>query len=224
MPATTTLNPTTRKANKEDPVEAFFGFFEGMVCPAPSTFQRGANDPQKDPDMVDYVFEHVESYVCADERTLPDEDNVGMENNYNLDRDNSLLSDNQLQERQHRQGGAAAVGRDGKKIKPIGEKGDVIDYVFGHVESYVCQEDNTLDDDDYYGNRPQQQQQSRQHHDPTPRTRMVTPPREIDVPMDVPVRNFDRYSSEFDDEFASRGRGGRDEDEIQLYFRPVPTK
>eukprot|EP00525_Craspedostauros_australis_P011539 CAMPEP_0198113444 /NCGR_PEP_ID=MMETSP1442-20131203/5115_1 /TAXON_ID= /ORGANISM="Craspedostauros australis, Strain CCMP3328" /LENGTH=229 /DNA_ID=CAMNT_0043770531 /DNA_START=643 /DNA_END=1332 /DNA_ORIENTATION=- len=224
MSTTTETKHLTTKS--PDALDSFFGMVEGLVCPSPTALQSNAREEPTEPDVVDYVFEHVESYICADERTVEDESEQVTP--YNIGRDNSLVTDESLRDTQPDPQGEL-LGRPApvkKSIKPIGQRGDVIDYVFENVESLVCRDDTTLgsEEEDIIRQMGNDQGKRQQAVPTDPYGRRATPPTEIDVDwqMDVPVRDFDRYSPTFGDGNAttSAAHDYKEQDEIRLFFRP----
>jgi hypothetical protein len=136
------------------------------------------NKPE--PNVLDYVFEHVESFVCQEDAPEP---------GLLLVEDNELRRDNSLVEADHR-GNPTRLQTQRNIIKPPGQDGDMLDYVFEHVESLVCTEDLP---DDAFENAP---------------IKTVTPPRHNDMAYRAAKKRLENiYNAE-------------DEDEIQLYFRP----
>jgi hypothetical protein len=83
-------------------------------------------------DVLDYVFEHVESLVGCQEGA-PEPGVLYDDQRVELQRDNSLL--------ETEEDGRPARLQTQRKIKPLGQEGDMIDYVFDHVESLTCAED-----------------------------------------------------------------------------------
>ena len=94
--------------------------------------------PEPKVDTLDYVFEHVESFTCRDEKqsepnVLLVEQDTALKN-HTFDRDNSLLQTD------HR-GRPAELNTQRKTKKQLGKEGDMLDYVFEHTESFICGED-----------------------------------------------------------------------------------
>lgn len=126
--------------SKTDVIDRFFSWGETTFCP---------HDAVKDSiplqeDSLDYVFDGVESFVCRN-GAANDEMPIGQP--LTLQRDNSLIEAcNSIQAKfvktktktaKETTTTAAAERRD---IKPIGERGDILDFCFEHVESYACGE------------------------------------------------------------------------------------
>eukprot|EP00429_Kryptoperidinium_foliaceum_P001561 CAMPEP_0176005936 /NCGR_PEP_ID=MMETSP0120_2-20121206/2463_1 /TAXON_ID=160619 /ORGANISM="Kryptoperidinium foliaceum, Strain CCMP 1326" /LENGTH=149 /DNA_ID=CAMNT_0017338659 /DNA_START=241 /DNA_END=690 /DNA_ORIENTATION=- len=99
---------------------------ENRCCPS-------SYKPEPNPDTLDYVFEHVESFTCKHEEKEPETSFRELE----IHRDNSMV--------EFDGNGAPCPARADRKIKPIGQQGDALDYVFENVERYACNE--TMPDD-----------------------------------------------------------------------------
>lgn len=110
-----------------DVLDRFFNWSERTFCPH-NLVQKNMEEP----DVLDYVFQNVESFVCQED--LSDEPELLIsDQKMGLKRDNSLL--------ETEQDGRPALLQTQRKIKPFGQDGDLIDVVFEHVESFVCAED-----------------------------------------------------------------------------------
>jgi hypothetical protein len=70
-----------------------------------------------------------ESFTCRQEEKEPDVEYL----DHGIKRDNSLVEANE-----HGQPVPRQIER---KIKPFGQQGDFVDYVFEHAETYTCNED-----------------------------------------------------------------------------------
>ena len=122
--------------SKEDVIDRFFTFFEAKVC---------SDIPvSEEPDRLDDVFEKVESFACRGDDGVVPTDSSDIQPRM-LNRDNSMM-DNSLIE------ACNSVSSKWKQksfraptLKPVGEKGDIVDVVFGQVESYTCGETGELD-------------------------------------------------------------------------------
>jgi len=155
------------KGGSTDALERFFSGWESLFC-APRSVESLSKDRVDDPDVLDYVFESVESFTCADEASydgkckdpfstpprfrreqfhFQQQQPRGYSDDMSLRRENSLL--------EHGANGAPAMltTQRGKQrtISRLGEQGDFLDYCFEHVESYVCSDGSLVDTDDYYG-------------------------------------------------------------------------
>lgn len=115
----------SRPFGNMDAFESMFEWAETSFCPAAMRNYK----PESKPDTLDYVFDHVESFTCRQEEKEPD---VVYNRPMGLARDNSLL----LPE------SSSGPTRKSNEptIKPFGQRGDLVDYVFEHVESYACNE------------------------------------------------------------------------------------
>jgi hypothetical protein len=89
-----------------------------------------------DPDVLDYVFENVESFICATDAAVPRSgvgSPIGEKELLLLDNTNNMLvlkRDNNI----------VAEGSNGKpaQLLTTTRQGDLLGYCFEHVESYVC--------------------------------------------------------------------------------------
>lgn len=144
------IRPSVPSRSKDDVLERFFSWSEAAICPY--IVPRDAK--LEDAPVMDYVFENVESFVCAEQAPhmlLEDAETsslVGGDDGYHphrLERDNSLV---EVGPNGHsgvpsvtRRGGNQR-GRGGvqtrTKIQPLGSEGDILDYVFEKTESYTC--------------------------------------------------------------------------------------
>lgn len=141
-------------AKSRDVLDRFFSGWENVFC-APRSMESYAKDVPDEPSVLDYVFEHVESFTCADETASYQNDpfftqsrhaEFGDEphfrefsdrkDSFDIRRENSLVE----------QGPNGApelltTTRQRGRISSLGEEGDLLDYCFEHVESYVCNTD-----------------------------------------------------------------------------------
>lgn len=138
--------------SKDDVIERFFSQFEVTLCPYILT--ENSKVLNEDAPVLDYVFESVESFTCAEDAPhLLLEEAAGMATDdgdqhrqpHTLQRDNSLVEPCPqgfpvtLETR--RRGGkitSTTTGNNKKKIQPLGKEGDLIDYVFDRTEAYAC--------------------------------------------------------------------------------------
>jgi hypothetical protein len=117
-----------------DFLDRMFDWTEGAFCPHKVT----KDTPEPKENLLDYVFTHVESYTCNDNEKgeepgvlFVEQGSIGK--NHTFDRDNSLLEPGHF--------GKPAQLQTQRKKKAVGRDGDMLDYVFEHVESYVCADD-----------------------------------------------------------------------------------
>lgn len=129
-------------SNNRDVLDKVFEWTERFLCPTPKTHDELRNMPEPKTDMLDYVFEHTESLVCHQQHQQGDGDEdhpyLLEEGQQDMQRDNSLIEPGEqimTTNRRQRQ----------RPIKSIGQEGDVIDYVFEHVESLVCVDSSALE-------------------------------------------------------------------------------
>ena len=147
-------NSGTINAKSRDSLDRFFSGWENVCC-APRSMESYAKEVPDDPTVLDYVFEHVESFTCADETasyqndpffSQPRHAEFGDEphfrqftdgkDSFDIKRENSLLEEGP--------NGAPELlttTRQRSLISSLGEEGDLLDYCFEHVESYVCNTD-----------------------------------------------------------------------------------
>jgi hypothetical protein len=123
---------------KPDVLDRFFSWGESTFCSHDAV--KGTIPLRED--NLDFVFEHVESLVCREDVAA---DKMPRGQALKLERDNSLIEAcTTLQAKIVKKKSAWEVEpsqrRDGK---PTGEKRDVLDYCFDHVESYACGENAT---------------------------------------------------------------------------------
>jgi hypothetical protein len=117
--------------SKEDVIDRFFSWAEEAVC-------RDVSISEEE-DKLDHVFEHVESFVCRGDDTPPPKETVKGDH-MALHRDNSLLEAcNSVSSK------FKARKQHAPSLKPVGEKGDILDYCFDQVETYACGEGATGD-------------------------------------------------------------------------------
>ena len=134
-----------------DVLDRLFSGWENVFC-APRSMETYAKEVPEEPDVLDYVFEHVESFTCADETASYQDDpfftqprHAEFENqphfrefsdakgSFDIKRENSLVEEGP--------NGAPELlttTRPQRRIASLGEEGDLLDYCFEHVESYVC--------------------------------------------------------------------------------------
>lgn len=93
-------------------------------------------------DELDYVFDHVESFVCRGDDVTQGRNDTPSGQPRSLTRDNSIIDNNSILE-----AACQSVSSKYKKktqrarsVKPMGEKGDILDLCFDQVESYACGE------------------------------------------------------------------------------------
>jgi hypothetical protein len=114
---------------KEDMLDRMFEWTERAFCPASMKNMK----PEPKEDVLDFVFTHVESFSCQEQAPPQEPDVLYTTDGRELERDNSLV--------QTDPSGRPSRLRTTRKIKPLGQEGDLVDYVFEHVESLVCAED-----------------------------------------------------------------------------------
>jgi len=175
MTATTTMSmPTTtaldRPNRSPDVIERFFSWGETAFC-APRSIESLANEKAEVPDVLDYVFEHVESFTCTEgpesesyepqqykspHEQLLHQQLVRRKQGYvgsvkDSSFDLSLRRENSLVE-----SGSNGVPyilpttRNPSSIERFGQDGDILDYCFDHVESFVCTEGREIENPESY--------------------------------------------------------------------------
>lgn len=160
------------KNSNPDVLERFFAGWEAAFCGAPRSIQTLATEAVEEPGVLEYVFEHVESFTCTDDRSLSNDpfshnpqhnqhnqhafyekgNNSNSNNSFDLQlrRENSLLEEGPNGAPTYL--ATVRTRRDSQSslISKLGEEGDLLDYCFEHVESYVCTEGMELVDDKHY--------------------------------------------------------------------------
>jgi hypothetical protein len=104
---------------KDDVLERFFEWSETAFCPHNIT--KDEIPPEED--VLDYVFEHVESFACAQ-----DDERLSNGQPRTLQRDNSLVD------------GYPTMTHRGRQIQPLGQERDILDSCFEQIEAYACKE------------------------------------------------------------------------------------
>lgn len=116
--------------SKEDVIERFFSWAEDAVC------RDNVKEFAPEEDNLDYVFDNVESFVCRGDDAVSKESSDVRP--MTLQRDNSLTEACNSVSSKFKARSSRAPS-----LKPVGEKGDILDYCFDQVESYTCGEDAT---------------------------------------------------------------------------------
>lgn len=215
--------------HKPDFLERFFSGWENAFC-APRSVEALSKEAPGEPDVLDYVFDHVESYTCAgssmEEEYPPPPGYERREQNsldgskYSLElvRDNSLL--------EHEQSGAPKYlepldARQNSLLSSLGHEGDILDLCFERVESYVCTEGREVYDENRGGslksskgspkaNRPPMRNTTNQHRYAS-REVSHPIPSEISTQRKRKKKNRRPKQNVYPDE----------EDNILLYYRPI---
>ena len=165
------------ESRNDTALDRFFAGWENVFC-AHRSIETYSREVAEEPNVLDYVFEHVESFTCADDESLSyqndpffayphfqqhhqEQQQLGNEPHFrefppdskddlSLKRENSLVEQGPngapamlLTTRQRREPG-------GLMIAKMGQEGDLLDYCFEHVESFVCNTEasTTLGDND----------------------------------------------------------------------------
>ena len=175
-----------RSSSSNGVLDSFFSGWENVFC-APRSIETYSKEVAEEPDVLDYVFDHVESFTCVEEssyqndpffhgnyRDGDDRSKNGSSFDYNNDlsfkRENSLVEEGP-------NGAPAylATTRQPSAIAKIGQEGDLLDYCFEHVESFVCNTNDGEekeygiyddDDDEQQQQRPQSKKSSTHHRTP----------------------------------------------------------
>lgn len=179
------------REKRPDVLDVVFGWAERAFCPT-SLINKAIADGE-DEDTLDYVFEHVESFVCREQEERAEPDVLYIENGLArqhviFGQGDSMTRDNSLIEERPSPNDEAVRSTTKRTIKPLGHQGDVIDYVFEHVESFVCSEE-----------MPTAEQYQRDRYQP-----------DVDEFDDMVYRAAKHRIETIRDP----------EDEIQVYFRP----
>jgi hypothetical protein len=255
----------TRSNINKDVLDLVFEWTEKIMCPSGDTTNRSsaaaAIQDEPDEDMLDYVFDHVESFTCRDkiagDRRARDDEYPGVEPS-DFTRDNSLVEEGPPMEtirpvRQPRGGGQRQQQRSApapvehtsqqqqlalsSPAPPVDGDNDLIDYVFEHVESFVCADpieippQRTVALHSTKRNVKKAKGQAATTTTPTadkvPSTVQVTPsPKQGHATKTTTTTTTSgrgnktrrRYYYDEEDEVIEQ------EDEIQLFFRPETTK
>jgi hypothetical protein len=186
MPPTSRYGVAFGDANDNDSrrsngvLESFFSGWENVFC-APRSIETYSKEVAEEPDVLDYVFDHVESFTCVEESSYQndpffhgnyrDDDDDGSKNGsfgYNDNNDLSFKRENSLVE----QGPNGAPAYLATTRQPIGQEGDLLDYCFEHVESFVCNtndgEEGDYGYDDQQNHQPQSKKSKSSTHHRTP--------------------------------------------------------
>ena len=134
--------------SQKDALDSFFEWTERLVCPVddggkPAQSNNRAIVPSEpDEDLLDYTFTAVESFTCNDDRAYSSRRGGGGGgcDNYQLQAPSEpsyLTRDNSLVESLP----GSAVPTTRAVQRPRRNDNDMIDYVFEHVESFVCTDD-----------------------------------------------------------------------------------
>ena len=149
------------KRSQKDALDSFFEFTERLMCPIDDgdnsnnkmknrrakTQQSALVPNEPDEDLLDYTFNAVESFTCVDDGGRSGRDGhyhngyprhggpAPSEPSY-LTRDNSLV-----ESLPGNAGGPPSSSSRAIQKRRTNRDGDVIDYVFEHVESFVCADD-----------------------------------------------------------------------------------
>mmetsp|Transcript_27520 Transcript_27520/g.31556 ORF Transcript_27520/g.31556 Transcript_27520/m.31556 type:complete len:376 (+) Transcript_27520:140-1267(+) len=134
--------------SKTDVIERFFSWSETTFCPHHTgKIPFSQADGRKDEDMLEYVFDNVESFTCA-APPLTDRngkqpflaDNKRNSNSSNSNSNNNTHYLNEDENSLVEEGQVPVKGRPRRSVRHSGD--DMLDYCFDHVESLVCTEGN----------------------------------------------------------------------------------
>ena len=236
--------------NHPDALERFFGGWEAAFCGAPRSIQTLATEVVEEPDVLDYVFEHVESFTCTDDRSLRNDPFAqprldpphnpspqmmyakGSNNNsfddLSLRRENSLLEEGPNGAPTYL---ATARRRPPSRISKLGDEGDLLDYCFEHVESYVCattegheRADVDVDGTHFHKGTPTRntthQPQPQRHSHRTNRSSPPSPESAHPIPR---VISTSATRSKKKKRRQKQNYYPDEEDNILLYYRPTKT-
>ncbi|KAG7343053.1 hypothetical protein IV203_020998 [Nitzschia inconspicua] len=121
--------------SKADVVDRFFSWGETTFCP---------HDAVKDSiplqeDNLDYVFNHMESFICREDVTESPSNPPAT-----LERENSLVEAcKNVQAKLIKRNEMKAIPSCHKSKSAVGERRDILDYCFDHLESFACGEKAT---------------------------------------------------------------------------------
>eukprot|EP00531_Pseudo-nitzschia_arenysensis_P008532 CAMPEP_0116134262 /NCGR_PEP_ID=MMETSP0329-20121206/10551_1 /TAXON_ID=697910 /ORGANISM="Pseudo-nitzschia arenysensis, Strain B593" /LENGTH=247 /DNA_ID=CAMNT_0003628959 /DNA_START=32 /DNA_END=775 /DNA_ORIENTATION=+ len=217
-----------------DLLERFFSGWEGVFCTTRSV-ETLSKQVVEEPILLDYVFDHVESFTCADDMSYQDDPflltpsrrqhtHPGYPEDASKDSyDLALKRENSLVE-QGPNGAPAYMltTRQPNRIAGCGKEGDLLDYCFEHVESFVCNNEPG----DYHGDRSQSKSGKSSQRTPMRNTtnhqrrQQTSPeisrpiPRVISTPRKKKKKRRNRHKQNYYPD---------EEDNILLYYRPMKT-
>jgi len=247
------------KRDNPDVLECFFAGWEAAFCGAPRSIQTLATEAVEEPGVLEYVFEHVESFTCTDDRSLSN-DPFSHNHNHNqhnqhafYEKGNNSNSNNSFDLQLRRENSLLEEGPNGAPtylstvrtrrnsqsslISKLGEEGDLLDYCFEHVESYVCTEGMELVDDKHYHHH---KGNNTHHTQKTPMRNTTNQQQHYNGSSNVNVNRSSTYSPESSHPIPrviststtrSKKKKRRqkqnyypdEEDNILLYYRPTKT-
>jgi hypothetical protein len=232
---------TSRRRSHPDVLERFFSGWEATFC-APRSIKSLANEADEEPDVLDYVFEHVESFTCTEGSLNNDpfftappyaqqqqqqqqqhafyDGSTTTKDSFDLSlrRENSLVEEGPNGTPTY-----LATTRQPSLLAKLGEEGDLLDYCFEHVESYVCTEVREVENEQRgsYSKESSSRKdrtpmrnttnQHRRHYNNTPETSHPIP-RLISTTRDKKKKRRQKKNYYPDEE-----------DNILLYYRPMKT-
>lgn len=219
------------QARSQDALERFFSGWESAFC-APRSIEALSNEVVVEPDVLDYVFEHVESFSCADEslmndpfyhRTSPNRPQKGFMDGPTDSFDLSLKRENSLVEQGPNGAPVYVATPTGRAISRFGEEGDLLDYCFEHVESYVCTDAREVENDYSRGkgssrngsskNRQPMRNTTNNHR----RRRHTAPETYHPIPREISTSRRERKKKRRQ---RKQNYYPDEEDNILLYYRP----
>lgn len=188
-----------------DLLDRFFSGWENAFC-APRSVEALAREVPSEKNVLDYVFDHVESYTCSGssiEEEYPEPRGRSLE----LVRDNSLLEQEQTGPLRFV---APLDARNHSLLSNLGHEGDILDRCFDRVESFVCSEGGEVSQFKGKSQQPPRRNTTNQHRTSEPESSHPIPS-EISTQRRRKKKKRRPKQNMYPDE----------EDNILLYYRPV---
>ena len=137
--------------SKDDVIERLFQWGETAFC-APRDKKFLATEVVEDPDVLDYVFDTVESFTCAEGAPNYAKDGqLLLVDSFNEDANSLKLDTSQVETTT-----TTTTLKPHNNVAAFGKEGDLLDYCFEHVESYIeahaCTEGNEVGGEYEYSN------------------------------------------------------------------------
>jgi len=228
--------PNNNSNSTPDFLERFFSGWENAFC-APRSVESLSKDVSGEPDVLDYVFDHVESYTCSgssieeepayERREQNSYDGRSLElrrENSMLERDNSLLEQEPNGAPTYLKPLDANARNNNSVMSNLGQEGDILDMWFDSVESYVCSEGREVHDENKdvslksgkgspKANRPPMRNTTNQHRNNSEPESSHPIPSEISTQRRTKRKKKKRRPKQniYPDE----------EDNILLFYRPI---
>jgi hypothetical protein len=219
--------PNNNSNSSPDFLERFFSGWENAFC-APRSAESLAKEVSGERDVLDYVFDHVESYTCSGssiEEEYPPPYEQREQNSFDgrsleFTRDNSLL--------EQEQNGAPTYlepldARNNSLLSNIGHEGDMLDLWFERVESFVCSEGREVYDENKGGSLKSSKGSPKANRAPMRNTtnqhRFSEPESSHPIPSEISTQR--RIKRKKKKRRPKQNVYPDEEDNILLYYRPV---